>query len=226
MDIDKLRSAWPHVRTLLIGFHIVSVIALSLPTPHAVSSRDKWQNPNMQGDLEQWSKRLDFLGYESAKDLEDDLWDLAQGYLAVRKTFIIPFQDYSKYGGSRQGWRMFANPRIEPAVLHIDIMTAGSETWQPVYRPHSDRYNFWGERFRHNRMRKLMGRLGNEDMTGHYRFLVKFMAPRVARAFKDAEKLRFRLFRYRTLSPEQVRAGEEEKGKYERVIILSAEDYR
>ena len=227
MDNDKLRSAWPHVRTVLIGFHILSVIALSLPTPYAVSSRDKWQNPNMQADLEQWSRRLSFLGYESAKELEDDLWDLAQGYLALRKSFIWPFQDYSEYGGSRQGWRMFANPRIEPAVLHIDVTTpATGDTWQPVYRPHSDEYDFWAERFEHNRMRKLMGRLGNQNMNAHYRYLVRFMAPRVARAFKDADKLRFRLFRYRTLSPEAVRAGKEEEGAYEREIILRAEEYR
>lgn len=224
MDIDKLRSAWPHVRTLLIGFHVVAVVALSMPTPHAVSSRDQWQNPNMQSDLKQWAKRLSFLGYDNPKELEDDLWNLAQGYLELRKSFIRPFQKYAKYSGSRQGWRMFANPRIEPAVLHIDVEI--DSAWQPVYRPHSDKYDFFGDTFRHNRMRKLMGRLGRPNMRGYYQYLVKFLAPRVARAHPSADKLRFQLYRYHSLSPEDVRAGTEPKGAFERVLVLPAEKFR
>lgn len=224
MDIDKLRSVWPHVRTILIGFHVMAVIALSLPTPYAVSSRDKWQNPNMQSDLQQWSERLGFLGYDSPKELEDDLWDLAQGYLEVRKQFIRPFQKYSKYSASRQGWRMFANPRMEPAELHIDIQIGG--VWQPVYRPHSDEYDFFAETFRHNRIRKLMGRLGKPNMKGYYRYMVQFLAPQVARAYPAADKLLFRLYRYRTLPPEDVRAGKEPQGKYERPVMIPTDRYR
>lgn len=224
MDIDKLRSAWPHVRTLLIGFHILAVVALSLPTPYAISSRDNWKNPNMQEDLQLWSERLGFLGYDDKNELEDDLWSLAQGYLRVRKAIIEPFRDYSQYSGSRQGWRMFANPRMEPAVLHIDVFVDGA--WQPIYRPHSDKYDFWGETFRHNRVRKLMGRLGRRNLVGYYRYVVRFLGGHVFRAYPRAEKARFQLYRYRTLPPDAVRAGREPKGAYDRKIVLRAEDYR
>lgn len=224
MDIDKLRSAWPHVRTLLIGFHVLAVIALSMPTPHAVSSRDQWKNPNMQADLKQWSERLSFLGYDSPEELEEDWWNLAQGYLKVRKAIIRPFQKYSRYSATRQGWRMFSNPRIEPAVLHIDAFIDGA--WQPVYRPHSDDYDFYAETLTHNRIRKLVGRLGQAKMKGYYSYFVRFLAPRAAAAFPTAEKLRFSLFRYRTLPPEDVRAGKKPRGKYERVVVLPTDKFR
>ena len=224
MDIDKLRSVWPHVRTVLIGFHVLAVVALSMPTPHAVSSRDKWKNPNMQADLEQWSARLSFLGYDSPEELEEDWWNLAQGYLKVRAAFIRPFLLYSKYSASRQGWRMFANPRIEPAVLHIDALV--DDAWQPVYRPHSDDHDFYAQTFTHNRIRKLLGRLGQPHMKGYYTYFVRFLAPRVAMAVPAAEKLRFALYRYRTLPPADVRAGKKPRGTYEGVVVVPAARFR
>ena len=222
MDIDKLRNAWPHVRTVLIGLHVLAVVALSLPTPYAVSNRKQWQNPNMQADLQQWSERLGWLGYDDKDELEEDLWSLAQSYLRFRKRFIRPFQAYSKYSGTRQGWRMFANPRFESAVLHIDILRAGA--WQPLYRPHSDEYDYMGDTFRHNRYRKLLGRLGLEEMTGTYNLLAHFLARQALRAHPDAAKVRIALYRYRIRSLADVQAGVQPKGKYERVRVFAAGD--
>lgn len=224
MDIDKARAAWPHIRTLLIGLHVVAVVALSLPTPYAVSSRRQWQTANMQNDLEQWSKRLRFLGYESKQALEDDLWDLAQGYLSARKTFIAPFESYAEYTGARQGWRMFANPRIEIAELHIDIHDG--EAWQPVYRPFSDRYDFWADKFRHNRFRKLLGRISLPDMKGHYKQLARFLAGAVARAYPEATSVRVRLYRYPSRPPADVRAGKEPAGRYDAALTFQAAGVR
>lgn len=224
MDIEKLRNAWPHVRTVLIFLHVLAVIALSLPTPYAVSSRKSWQNPNMQQDLQQWSERLEWLGYDNKGELEDDLWALSQGYLRLRRQFIRPFQIYSKYSGTRQGWRMFSNPRIEAAPIHIDIYRDGA--WQPVYRPFSDEYDFRGDTLRHNRFRKLLGRTESKKRRALYEQVAGFLAGWTARAFPDAIKVRVRQYRYFTLPPEDVRAGREPDGKYERVREYDAEALR
>lgn len=224
MSIERIRKAWPHVRVVLIGLHALAVVALTLPTPHSVANRQDWQNPNMQADLQQWTDRLGWLGYDSKEELENDLWRLAQSYLQFRKVIIKPFQIYSKYSGTRQGWRMFANPRVRSAELHIDIHVDGR--WIPVYRPESSEYDFWDTKFRHNRFRKLLGRIGNKKHINTYRFLARFLAGRAAHAFPDADHIRCRLYRYPILPPERVRAGDTPKGAYELPMVFKPEDVR
>lgn len=220
-----LASLWPHVRAFAIFLHVIAVVVLSLPTPYAVANRKTWQSPNMQADLEQWSKRLRFLGYRDKRELEDDLWTLAQRYLEVRKAFIAPFETYAAYvGGVRQGWRMFANPRIQSAELHIDVLEG--HDWRPIYRPHSAEYDFWGDKFRHNRFRKLLGRIGLPEMRGELHYLARFVAERAARAYPQARQIRVRLYRYFTLGPAAVRRGDQPEGEYDPPLVFSAKELR
>ncbi|MEM9493066.1 MAG: hypothetical protein AAGC55_28210, partial [Myxococcota bacterium] len=209
-----LAAIWPHARALFVAFHVLAVIVLSLPSPHSVANRRTWQTKNHKDSIARWSERLSWLGYDSPDQFESDLWDLVQGYVKVRETFIAPFQSYARLSCARQGWRMFATPQRHPGELHIDIREGG--TWRPIYRPHSDDYDFWADKFTHNRFRKVSGRLSRGVHRSRYNHMTRFLAGKVAQAYPEADKIRFRLYRYKVRDPAAVRAGQDKDGRYEK----------
>lgn len=212
---------WPHLRALFIAFHVIAVIVLSLPSPSSVGNRGAWNTANNKRAMAIWAERLSWLGYQHGDELEADLWDLTQSYIATRRTFIRPFQRYADVTGSYQGWRMFAVPQRHPAEMHIDIRESAAggspgepADWRPIYRPHSDEYAYWRSELTHNRLRKTQGRFARSNRTWLYHLFADFLAIRVARDHPGADEIRFRLYRYPTRTPEQVRAGQPRAGRY------------
>ena len=219
---------WPHLRVLFIAFHAIAVAALSLPSPSSVASRASWNTANNKRAMKIWSERLSWLGYGDPDQFEADLWAFTQGYVAIRRTFIRPFLRYADLTGAYQGWRMFAIPQRHPAEMHIDIRGPSMDTdggsptssvdqgepWRPIYRPHSDQYTYWRSQLTHNRLRKTQGRFARSSRVWLYHLVANYLAVRIARDHPDASEIRFRLYRYTTRTPEQVRAGQPKAGRY------------
>ncbi|WP_428261221.1 hypothetical protein [Haliangium sp.] len=217
----RLRAAWLHVRALLILGHVVAVIALAFPPPHKVLNRRGWESENARAEVERWRRRLNELGVHiTATELKDRAWAVAQRYAAAHRAVLGPFERYARWSGAMQGWAMFANPQKHPGELHVDVMVDGA--WQPVYRPHSEQYDFWAESLEHNRLRKQLGRFARTFYPHSYNGLARFLAVRAARAYPAATQVMVRLYRYPSRSPEEVRAGRAPAGYYQHELGFDA----
>jgi hypothetical protein len=222
---QRLAPVWPHLRTLFIAFHVAAVVVLSLPAPRVMLDSRGWESENTRLELVRWSERLRQLGIDTtAERFGAAVRRLAERYLRVRTVITAPFTQYSRWTGTIQGWAMFAAPQKYPAELHIDILEGG--TWRPIYRPHSAEHDFWGARFRHNRMRKQLGRFARTFHSDTYDRLAQYVAREAALAYPQARAIRVQLWRYETLSPEAVRAGQTPTGRYEETRRFNARTLR
>ncbi len=209
------RPAWPHVRAGLVGLHVLSLVVLSLPDQGAVHDPRRWQTENARADLRQMAARLTAWGWPiDEHGLEKALWSAGDAYLRVQRPVAAPFEVYAELTGSRQGWVMFASPQRHPAELHVDLEVGGQ--WQPLYRPHSDAHAWSRRQLEHTRFRKFLGRFARGFQRRHYDEAARWLATKAAHEHPEASRVRVRLWRYATLPPERVRAGERpEDGRYE-----------
>lgn len=217
--------AWPHIRGVLIALHVASLVILSLPTEGAVHNRARWKTANAKADLRQMARRLQGWGIDTDEQrLARDLWALGSAYLTVQRPLAWPFAVYAKVTGSRQGWQMFASPQRHPAELHVDVEIDGQ--WQPIYRPQSDAHDWNREQLEHNRFRKFLGRFARGFYRQHYDQAARWVATKAAREHPRATRVRVQLYRYASLTPAQVLAGEPKQGRYEHARRFDAEGLR
>jgi hypothetical protein len=211
---DKLRAA-------LLAFHVLAVIVLSLPGAQVARSA-RWNSRLMQKDVADWAAELGKLGiHVTPSDLQQRLFTLASGYVAIRNELVAPFDLYARVTGARQGWAMFASPQRRPAELHVDGLTA--QGFRPLYRPHDPNAAFMADYFLHNRMRKFQGRFARAMRGQFYEDFTKFVAKRAFERFPEVSQVRIALYGYATLSPELVRAGTRPEGSYDNVRLFSRE---
>ena len=232
MGVSSLRPmrpfqhpAWPHVRAVLVALHVMSLVVLALPTEGAVHTRNRWKTANARADLRQMADRLTRWGWPMDEhELERALWDLGTAYLKVQQPIAAPFQWYAKVSGSRQAWRMFASPQRHPAELHVEVERDGR--WVPIYAPHSDEYAWNRRQFEHNRFRKFLGRFARGFIRRDYEQTTRWVATQAAREHPEATRVRVRLYRYDTLPPARVSAGDTPPGRYEHTKVFEAEGLR
>lgn len=212
MISERARKLWPHARAVLVIVHVLAVITLALPG-EGILNKSRWQSGNVKSDFAGWAKTLRSLGVDTTPErVAERAHGVAEGYIEARDVFAAPFDHYPQVTGARQGWAMFASPQRHPVELHVDVLVAG--TWQPIFRPRSRRYDWMYTQLDHHRLRKLVGRFAREQRRGIFPRLSGYLATRALHDFPDATRARVRLYRYDTLSPERVAAGETPVGRY------------
>ena len=215
------------MRTLLIFYHVFAVIVLSMPSPHRTADRAAWKTPSSQQEFSSWARSLDSIGIEiTGPELEEKMWNLAQRYLAVRKTLVEPVRHYMTYAGIGQGWRMFSRPQVRPGRVHIDIMHEQSGTFERLFVEGSSEHRWRAHQFKHNRIRKLFGRFRRNTRPHAFNAFAKWIAVEAAREFPDAVSLRVRLERWKTLRPDRVRAGQVPESAFELSRVFAMERLR
>ena len=183
--------AWPHLRALLIAFHLAAVLVLAFtPFPHSVPER-----------------------FESA----------ARTYKRVREKVRKPFNGYTNALYLKQGWSLFTNPQRTPARLEVALHTP-NEGWRTIAVQRSEVFDWKREQLDNHRARKLVGRIARRKSKRIYNRVVTWLAREAARDFPEADRLRVRLFRYRTGAPGEVPRLTE--GRYTDTRVLSLEAYR
>ena len=209
----RVRALGPHLRVLFVLFHVCAVVAMSLPAPGLFTHGMGWDTPNIQTELARWSATLARAGvHTTPADIEARVRRAGGRYAGAHAAFTAPFAAYTRSCGALQGWIMFAVPQKHPGELHVDVYEAGA--WRPVYRPHSAEHDFWGRQLRNHRLRKQQGSFGRNFDRSAYDGLVRLIARDAARSFPDATVVRVQLYRYTTLGPAAVRAGETPLGHY------------
>lgn len=220
-------SVWPHARAALISLHLLALGLLAFPSPSGGMSRSSWADPTVQAEFAAWRQRLAGLGVElSAQEFEDELWEVASAYMKARSAVLEPMQPYHDWFGTWQSWRMFVAPQRFPARLHVDVRLAEGQEWTPVYVERDPELRWMASVFDHDRMRSEMFRYSWKKYKSSWRPFAQWIARNAAQDFPEATEVRVQYFRFETLSPEQVRAGEQITGTFIQPLVFRLEDYR
>lgn len=215
-------SVSPNLRAALLAFHVVAVLALSLPRGQSPHSK-RWESPLMQRDLADWARQLQALGVTmTTEQLKDWAKRFNAAYMELRERLLWPFELYAEVTGARQGWAMFASPQRHPFELHVDALARGE--WRPLYRPHDPNAAFMSDFFSHNRIRKFRGRFARVMKGRAYEQFAAFIARRAFEHDASVERVRVRLYAYASLPPERVRVGERPQGTYHHERTFSREE--
>ncbi|MEM6928357.1 MAG: hypothetical protein AAF602_15595 [Myxococcota bacterium] len=200
------RTVWPHLRAVLIVLHVAVITFHAMPTVGGGLSRTAWKTPTVQGEFRAWSERLQGLGFDvEIADLEDPLWAIAVGWEKGRRTMLKPVMPYLRYCGTYQSWRMFVAPHRYPGRLHIDIDRGSG--WEPIYVARSPEHAWRRHWLDHDRFRAAIFRYAWKHFRKGRAEFANWVTRRVERDYPDAERVRVSFMRYRTRSPEEVRAG-------------------
>jgi hypothetical protein len=207
-----------HGLAVFVALHLFAVTFCALPSVGSGMNRNAWRQPTVQGEFRAWTERLTALGVRiEQEELEDRAWAFATGYESVRERILAPFQPYFRYCGTWQSWKMFVAPHRYPGRLEIEIDRGSG--WEPVYVARSAEHRWMASWLDHDRFRSATFRYAWD----HYRVarsqFADWVARRAAEDFPDAERVRVYFVRYRTRSPEEVRAGTPASEKRELVQI-------
>lgn len=209
----------PHLRAAFVLFHLAVVTFVAMPAPGSAMNRQAWRQPTVQGEFQAWSERLAGLGLVvPPAELEARAWDFATAYEGARQKLLRPLRPWLDVSGTWQSWKMFVAPHRYPARMEIDVTTDG-RTWTPVYAARSDELDWMRPWLDHDRMRAALFRYAWEHYRTPRKEFADWVAVRAAEDFPEAVKVRVSFVRYRTRSPEEVRAGTPPAEKRELVQV-------
>lgn len=212
-------SAWPTIRAVLVGLHVLGVVLMATPSPSVGMRRSLWKEPTVQQEFKAWHGRFQAMGIAwTQQEMEDALWEFARAYEGARSGVVAPFKPYGRYLGTNQSWRMFVAPHRFPTRLSIDLEEGGA--WRTIYEERSPEATWRARTFDHDRMRSVIFRLGWPQYKKPWESFSRWVAERAAEDFPEATRLRTRMFKYRTLSPAEARAGVEPEGKYQQEQVF------
>ena len=207
-------------------FHLVAVTLMALPAPGGAMNRVAWEDPTVQGEFAVWTSRINALGIAvSQEEFEDQLFEFAEQFMSLRETVLDPFRPYHLYFGTWQSWRMFVAPHRYPGRIHIDLQ-GSDDVWQPLYQSRSSEHDWNRALMDHDRMRSLTFRYSWKPYRFTWKAFGVWVAKQAAVDFPEAKRVRLQVLKYRTLTPEETRAGAEIDGKLEQALTYTLDKYR
>jgi hypothetical protein len=211
-----------HIRRVFVALHLVAITLMALPAPEGGMDRAAWRDPTVQDELSAWTDRLNQCHIAVTRpELEDLLWRAGVDYMNARDKVLRPFGLYYELCGTAQSWRMFVAPHRYPARLEIDIDQGGG--WRPVYIERDRQHDWLGRQLDSYRFRSVIFRFEWPGYENDYQRFADWVAAKAGRDFPEAQAVRIRLFKYRTLSPDELRAGQQVEGEYIQAIALPLE---
>lgn len=212
-------------RLLFVGFHLFAISWMALPSAGGGMNRSAWKSGTVQGEFRTWVGRLNRIGVDiTVPELEDVLWDFARRYEKGKQWVLDPMRPYLTTTGSEQSWRMFVAPHRYPGRLVIEL--DHGDGFVPIYMARSNEHTWRRSVFDHDRMRAAVFRYAWPHFKGPRHRFTEWVAREVAEEFPEAERVRVSFLRYRTPSPEEVRAGEEPPAKQELANMRRLQRYR
>jgi hypothetical protein len=216
----RLRGAWPSVRAGLILLHVIAVVALSFPSAAKMGDPKRWRDPRTQAQLALWGDRLRDFGWDiSDQELEARLWTAAQSYLGARGAIVAPFEPYGRV--VPQFWGMFKAPASSPSYIAIDVDEGGPD-WRTVHESRSPEHDYLAETLDHNRFRKQIGRVGSRPEL--FADVSRWLATRAFADFPAARRVRVRVVRRESPTPEARQAGTPIAERTESTLVFRRED--
>lgn len=218
---------WDRLKAAFLAFHVSGVLLMALPSPAGLLDRNAWKEPSVQAEFATWAEIFRAVGVDTTvPELEEDLWNLAVGYGQAHAWVLAPYRPYADWLGVGQSWQMFPAPQRRPAVLHIDVQRDGK--WQRIYEARSAEHAWRRSFFDQDRVRTMMFLYTWPHLRkrGLFRDFTRYLGPRLAADWPDADRARFRFYRYTTPSPSEVRAGVVPEGRYESNDVIELAELR
>jgi hypothetical protein len=211
------RRIWPQLRALFVAFHLLAITLDASPSPAAGMNRAAWKEPTVQQEFKTWSS---VLGMEQA-EFETFLWDLAQGFMGLRKTVMTPFSPYLHATGSDQAWQMFVAPHRYPTRMQLQVNgdPTSADGFRTVFEERSSEYTWRAERFNSERLRASIFRWGWPNYQDAWKRACKVFARELLAENPESTAVRCRMFKLRSPSPEEVEKGTADPGKWVFVLI-------
>jgi hypothetical protein len=198
---------------VLLALHVLAITLMAIPAPAGAMDRADWKTPLVQDEFSAWAERLSSWGLAvTPAELEEALWDASQWFMKVRRKVLAPFQPYYRWCGTNQGWRMFVGPNLYPVRLHIDVEEAGR--WRPVYVERDPEHTWFGRRLDHEHLRTAVFTMAFFRYDDRMTEFAHWVAVRAARDFPRADRVRVRVYQFRTRSPQEVREDRPTQGKF------------
>jgi hypothetical protein len=182
-----------------------------LPGSVAMGNRAAWKSPVAARQFREWSRVLGAVGVTlSPSELEGLSWDLARGYLGLRRAVLGPWQGVRKTLGTDQSWTLFAVPQTDPARLTIEVET--TEGWRVLYVSRSETYNWRRATFDQNKLRKLIGRINRTEDTRYWNALLNWVSREAFQELPEVQQVRMSLWRWHTPAPDAEASSTEVSG--------------
>ena len=61
---QRLARAWPHLRVILVGYHVAAIVVLSIPPAGALNNPAMWRSANTRSDIAGYAAALGQVGVE------------------------------------------------------------------------------------------------------------------------------------------------------------------
>lgn len=220
-----VREHWPALRGVLVALHVLAVVVLSCPSSGQLTDARRWSSANTRVEMQRWSALLSEWGiHTTPEQLTVRLRSWAHTYARARRHIAAPLDRYAEISGVRQGWSMFASPQKVPAELHVDVREGS--TWRPLVRPWDTALDWRLQARDHHRVRKILGRLARSFRQDRYEGLARWLATAAAHDFPEVHQVRVAVWRSRSPTLAQARAGEVAEGHYEHVLVFDAQGLR
>jgi hypothetical protein len=219
------RPLGAHLLGIFVIAHLAAVVLQGIPDPGVGLKRSAWSDKTVEQEFRVWASFFSRFGAEvTVEELQDRIWSIAKGFTDFRSALVRPFRPYRDYIGVRQPWRMFVAPHRFPTALVIDVHE--EDEWRIVYADRSPEHTWRVGTFGHDRMRAAIFRYGWPSYRRIYGDFGHWVAGLAATDFPEARYVRLRMFRRRTPSPEEVRAGDIPPGEFQQQILLALERFR
>jgi len=134
---------------------------------------------------------------------------------------MAPFRPWLRYTGTEQAWQMFVAPHRHPTRMQLQVHKPGTEEegWETVFEERSETYTWRAERFSSERLRASIFRWGWPNYQTAWKQACKVFADELFVERADIDQVRCRMFRRSSPSPEQVRSGSPDPGKWTYVLV-------
>ncbi len=221
-EVPRRKAILRNGRGVFVVFHLLAVTLMALPAPGEGMIREAWKDPTAQGEFAAWAAGLNQAGIAiTPNELEERLWNAGEKYMRLRDRVLAPFADYYRLCGTTQSWRLFVGPHRYPSRLHIDVEENGQ--WRPVFVERDPHHDWLGHWLDHYRFRPIIYRFGWYQYLGgnDYERFAHWIATQAAPDFPEATRVRVRLCKFRTPTPEEVRAGQEPEGTFGPEALVS-----
>lgn len=221
-----VHTAWRVIVVVLIVVHLVAITLMAFPSPGGGLNRKDWSQPTVQAEFDAWNERLRAVGWTGSVDeLQDRVYGFAKGYASGHRSLMKPFQSYYSYAGTHQSWRMFVAPHRYPSRLQIRVKEG--RRWRVVYEARDPEHRWNAHIFDHDRMRSALFRYGwGRKYMRDWAAFGAWVAVQAATDFPDASVVELRFSTFRTLTPDEVKAGTEPELRWHKARKYPLDRYR
>jgi hypothetical protein len=177
------------MRAVLVLVHIVAIVVGAFPVlvDERGMKKEAWAHPLVEAEFANVSQQLERLGVpRDPEEVKQMAWDTSLRWNRTLATLRSPFQFYYAEAGTRQRWRMFPAPVLQPVTFSIEREQEGE--WRPVFLQRDAETQWRAKLLQHDRFRASFNLYYwtaplDPDMESAYQEVIHWIATEVRNDF-------------------------------------------